>query len=236
MPDATTAPVLPASTAPLVDAYKSPYTTDVLGSALTQLNKAGQQRRNQLGSEAFSAGAYGDARHGVEGAQLTDDLTRAAGDLTASVNADSWDKAMGWLNTDLDRQTSTAFNNAALDQGWYDRQLAGLTTASNLENTALTNGKSMVDAWLGLDQYDRGQTQDQLNVDYDTWLEKTGYDKKQLSDYLSLISGTPAQSSEENSNAWLSSLAASLGGINFGSGSGSTASGTAASRGASIWG
>lgn len=235
MPDALTLPTTAPTSAPLVDAYKTPYTNDVLGSALTQLNRAGQQRRNQLGTEAFSAGAFGDARHGVEGAQLTDDLTRAAGDLTASVNADSWDKAMGWLNTDLDRQTSTAFNNAALDQGWFDRQLAGLSTASGLENTALTNGKSMIDALLGLDQYDRGTTQDQLNVNYDDWLEKRDYDKKQLSDYLSLISGTPAQASEPNSNAWLSSLAASLGGIKFG-GSGSTATGSAASRGASIWG
>lgn len=201
------------STAPLVDAYKSPYTEDVLGSALKKLNDQGQQRRNELGTEAFGAGAYGDARHGVESASLTKDLASAAGDLTATVNSDAWDKAMGWLNTDLDRQTSTAFNNANLENQWYSNQLSGLSLEQQLEQMGISNAQSYADALLGLDQYDRGVTQDELNTEYSDWLESRDWDKNQLTDWMSLITGTPSSSTESTSNSWLSSLAAALGGI-----------------------
>lgn len=203
---------------PLVDAYKSPYTGDVLGSALKKLNEQGQQRRNQLGTEAFGAGAYGDARHGVESASLTKDLASAAGDLTASVNSDAWDKAMGWLNTDLDRQVSTARDNANLEQNWFNNQMAGMNFESLLGQTNLSNAQSFTDALMGLDQYDRGVLQDQLNTNYSDWLEGRDYDKNRLSDYLGMITGTPSSASEPASNSWLSSLAAALGGIKTTSG------------------
>lgn len=207
-----------ATTAPLVDAYKSPYTNDVLQPALRELGEVGQKRRNQLGTEAFSAGAYGDARHGVESADLTADLAKAAGDLTASVNSDAWDKAMGWLNTDLDRQTSTAFNNANLEQGWFDRQLAGMNFSSMLDQMGMTNAQSFADALLGLDQYDRGISQDQLNVDYQDWLDKSGYDANQLSQFLGFVSGTPGQTGSSSSttspnNSWANMLGAALSGL-----------------------
>lgn len=206
------------TSAPLVDAYKSPYTNDVLQPALKELGDIGQKRRNQLGTEAFSAGAYGDSRHGVESADLTGDMAKAAGELTAGVNADAWDKAMGWLNTDLDRQTSTAFNNANLENQWYSNQQSGLNMAQMLEQMGITNSQSYADALLGLDEYDRGNSQDQLNVDYEDWLAKEGWDENRLNTFLGFISGTPGQvgtstSSSTPNNSWANLLGSALSGI-----------------------
>lgn len=206
------------TSAPLVDAYRSPYTEGVLQPALKELDNIGQKRRNQLGTEAFGAGAYGDSRHGVESADLTGDMAKAAGELTAGVNADSWDKAMGWLNTDLDRQTSTAFNNANLENQWYSNQQSGLNMAQMLEQMGITNSQSYADALLGLDEYDRGNTQDQLNVDFEDWLGKEGWDENRLNTFLGFISGTPGQTgtsttSTSPNNSWASMLGSALSGL-----------------------
>lgn len=212
-PGLPTVPGVPAAPAqPSIADYMSPYTDSVLQSALKNLKDVGTQRRNQLGSEAFASGAYGDARHGVEDASLTTDLASAAGDLTSSINADAFDKAMGWNNTDIDRQLGIQLDNANLQGQYIDR-------GNSIYQNALTNGSSYADALLGLDQYDQSQTQEQLNADYEDWLASQGYDQNQLSQFLNTINGVPGQSGSSTStpnNQWASLLAAALGGLGGG--------------------
>lgn len=213
IPGVPSVPGVPAAPAqPSIADYMSPYTDSVLQSALKNLDKVGAQRRGQLGSEAFASGAYGDARHGVEDASLTTDLAIAAGDLTSSINADAFDKAMGWNNTDIDRQLGIQLDNANLQGQYLDR-------GNSIYQNALTNGSSYADALLGLDQYDQSQTQEQLNADYEDWLAQQGYDQNQLSQFLNTINGVPGQSGSSTStpnNSWAAMLAAALGGLGGG--------------------
>jgi hypothetical protein len=206
------------TTAPSVDAYMNPYKGAVLDSALDGLFKTGQQAKNQLGYDAFSSGAYGDARHGAEAGVLDSNLAKSAGELTAGINSDAFDKGMGWLNTDIDRQTNTALANANLDQNWFNSQLAAMGLGSQLQNTAFTQGSSLVNALLGLDTYDKSQQQTEDNTNYQDWLDSQNWDANKLSQFLGFISGTPGQtgtSSTTNSpdNSWASLLGSSLANI-----------------------
>jgi hypothetical protein len=208
-------PLAPTTASP-VDAYKNPYTDDVLTSALKTLNDQGTQRRGQLGTEAFQSGAYGDARHGVEDANITKDLGSTAAQLTAGINSDAFDKAMGWLNTDTDRQTNTSEFNAGLDSQWFQNQLAAMGLDSQIQNTAFTQGSSLVNALLGLDTYDKTGKQNQDNVDYQDWQDMQNWDANKLSQFLGFINGTPGQTGTQTStpdNSWASMLASSLANI-----------------------
>lgn len=218
LPPQTTAPAMPGMPAVMpavkkpaqpVDAYMSPYTDDVISSALKNLNDVGTQRRNALGADAFASGAYGDARHGVEDANLTKDMADSAGALTAGLKGDAFDKSMGWLNTDLDRQTNIGFQNAALDNQYFQNQLA-------MMGFNLNQGQNYGDALMGLDQYDRGNNQQQDNVNYQDWLDKRNWDSTKLSEFLSSINGTPGQvgsSSTSPDNSWASLIGSALGGL-----------------------
>ena len=201
-----------------VDAYKNPYTKDILGSALDNLNKVGQQRRNQLGTEAFHSGAYGDARHGVEDANLTTDLATQAGQLSAQINGDAYDKGMGWLNTDTDRQTNTALANANLDNQWEANQLAGMNLGNSLYQQNLTNGMSFADALKALDTSDTALQQNKDNVKYDDFLTSQNWDSNKLAEFMAAINGqmqtqNGTQTTSPPSTNWASSLGAGLGSL-----------------------
>lgn len=222
--DPVPVPTTATTTAPpLVSAYKNPYDSAVLDTAVKSIGDATKQRRNQLGTEAFGAGAFGDGRHGVESATLTDDMTRAIGDLTGQVNSAGFDKSMGWMGEDLDRQMTAGFNNAQLDNQWFQNQMQALTLGNNLEQGSLANGMSLADAMMGLDEYDRGWMQQDKNVEYEDFLAKTGWDDNRLNQFLSVISGVPGQTGTSSStsspnNSWASTLAASLSGVKDSSG------------------
>lgn len=210
-------PLAPANP---VDAYKSPYTSSVIDSALKNLNDVGQQRRNQLGTEAFQSGAYGDARHGVEDANLTTGLARASGDLSSQLNSDAFDKAMGWLNTDVDRQTNTAIANANLDNQWFSNQLAAMGLGNSISSNAITQGQSLSNALLGLDTYDKNQQQTTDNLNYADWQDMQNWDANKLSQFLGFIAGAPTASSTTSNtsrttpdNSWASLIGSSLSNI-----------------------
>ena len=195
----------------LVSAYQNPFEDQVLGSALKTLDDTGKKQRNALGTQAFSSGAFGDARHGVESAALTKDLSEVAADLTSRVKSEGFDKSMGWLNTDLDRQLNTSLSNAALENQWFGNQLDALQLGEQFNQNAITNSMSFADALLRMDQYDRDISQQGLNVDYEDWLAEQNWDENRLNNLLATIQGIPGQtgttsSSTSPNNSWATIL------------------------------
>jgi hypothetical protein len=217
-----------------LSAFMNPQTDNILNAALRNLDNQGSKARNRMGTEAFSSGAYGDARHGVESGMLDKELAESAGDLTADIQGGAFERAMGylgndvdrennnfnagmgWMGQDIDRSINTEFQNAQLDNQWFNNQLQAMGLGQSIHQNGLTNGMNYADALLGLDQYDRGINQDELNVKYDDWTTKRGWDADKLSQFLSFVQGTPSETSTTSSspnNSWASLLGAALGNI-----------------------
>lgn len=219
----TVAPSIQTKPSVDVGSYMSPYTDDVLGSALKTLNDTATNRRNQLGTAAFQSGAFGDARHGIEDGKITDDLMKQATDITAGVKSDAFDKAMGWMNTDIDRQLGVDTTNANLDNTWFQNQLAAMGLGEQFRQNDITNNQQLADALLGLDQYDRNWQQQIDNTNYADWIEQRDWDKTNLTQLIQLLSGTPGATPPSTSpspdNSWASMPASALSGLG-GSGGG----------------
>lgn len=173
--------------------YMNPYLDSVLKSGLADLDKSAAARRSAIGGEAFASGAFGDARHGIESAELTDDLLRARGDLTNQVKSQGFNSAMGFLDKDTDRQLQTMLANAGLEGQWFDRNLAALGQQHGFDQDAITNYQSFIDALMGYDQSDRDYTQQQNNLDYEDWLGEQGWDENRLNTVLSMLGLIPGQ-------------------------------------------
>lgn len=207
---------MPEAQTSLVSAYKNPFDQNVLDAAIRDIGDATTRRRNQLGTEAFSAGAFGDARHGIESAQLTEDALKTIGDFSGKLNREGYESAMGWLNTDLDRQTNTAFQNAMLDQNWLNNQIGLLNLGSNFDQLGLANASSFADALMALDQYDRDITQQGLNIQFEDWLAQQGWDANQVNQLLGVLTAQPQATqttSTSPNNQWANLLGSALGSL-----------------------
>lgn len=207
---------MPDTQTSLVSAYKNPFDQNVLDSAIRDIGDATTKRRNQLGTEAFASGAFGDARHGIESANLTEDALKTIGDFSGKLNREGYESAMGWLNTDLDRQTNTGFQNAMLDQNWLNSQIGLLNLGSNLGQLDLTNAMGFSDALMALDQYDRDIAQQGLNVGFEDWLAQQGWDSNQVNQLLGVLTAQPQATqttSQTPNNQWAGLLGSALGSL-----------------------
>ena len=211
--------------------YLNPYLDEVLNSAVRKIGEQGDIARNRLGTSAFSAGAYGDARHGVESDNLTQSLMEAIGDLTATTKAQGFESAMGWYNQDLNRQADTAYKNAMLQGDWYDRNLNSANTANNMDLNSYTQNANWLSFLQGMDNYDRNWTQQSNNANYEDFWARQNWDQNQLTSLLNFLNAMPGQTTSVNSQAdnstwnslgtWLGSALGNSGGSGSSAGSGS---------------
>tara|TARA_R110000737_G_scaffold340221_2_gene362910 strand:+ start:6844 stop:7998 length:1155 start_codon:yes stop_codon:yes gene_type:complete len=189
------------SSANTANDYLNPYLGEVLDNSIDRINEQGDRTRNALGTQAFSAGAYGDARHGVEGAALSKDISENIGNLSAQMHAQGYESAMGYLNTDLDRQANIAFQNAGLQSNWID-QNANLAASGNqfgLNDISATS--NWLDTLSGVDQYDRNWTQNGLNSDYEDFWNRSNWDQQQVTGLLNTINAIPGQTGSYSSSS-----------------------------------
>jgi hypothetical protein len=116
-----------------IKSYMNPYTQNVLDPALREIQKAGMQQRQGIGSQAQMAGAFGDARHGVvEGQQMTGEMQTNA-DTTGRAYNQAFESAMGQRQQDLGRNFQTQQSQAAANEQALQRKLTGAGALTDLD-------------------------------------------------------------------------------------------------------
>ena len=132
-----------------VSAYMNPYLDQVESYALQNLQSGTQMGLNNIGDQAARAGAFGGSRQGVQEGALMGDAAKRAGELSANVRAQGYDRALQQITADQNRgmQASLA-NQAANMQGQIANRDTGLQLASLDQRSQLANQAAMMQAQL----------------------------------------------------------------------------------------
>lgn len=173
--------------------YFNQFTNATLQPGLREIEEGAALGRNRLGSMATSAGAFGDARHGILEQGLDQDRLQARGDLTANAFRDAWDSAMGLRSGDLDRFTNTDTTNATLNETALNRLMEGGGALTGQASTQQNDLLSRLSALLSTGTTQQQQEQSGLDVGYQDFLAKQQdpYDKLGL--LISALGQTPAK-------------------------------------------
>ena len=124
-----------------IDDYMNPYTERALQPALQKILEQSQQFQKQLNSSATSAGAFGDARHGIAQGELYEATNDAVGDTSSKFLFDAFNKTMADRGRDRD-----VFLDA--DQSEWTRQLQALEGVLTTGREQQSNDQSELDAQL----------------------------------------------------------------------------------------
>ena len=108
----------PKAIASGIDRYMNPYTSSVLDSAVSNIDRqtALQQQRNAAG--AAGAGAFGGDRHGLVEAATNSEAQRNIGDLSGTLLSQGFNTAAGLSSQDIANQMATGQFNAGTKNNW----------------------------------------------------------------------------------------------------------------------
>lgn len=114
--------------------YMNPYLDQVESYALQNLQSGTQMGLNNIGDQAARSGAFGGSRQGVQEGALMGDAAKRAGELSANVRAQGFDKAMQQITADQNRnlQGQMANQSAGMQNAGYGLQAGLANQATNL--------------------------------------------------------------------------------------------------------
>ncbi|HXW25606.1 MAG TPA: hypothetical protein VEK73_12755 [Xanthobacteraceae bacterium] len=124
-----------------------------------------------VGSNATAAGAFGDARHGVQNAQTDYNAMLAAGQATGQAYQNAFQNAANLRGVDLSNLMNTQTTNAALQQQQLQNMLGSGNALTNLAQYTTGTGLNLAQASLAGGTQQQQLAQQQMNALYNQQLQ-----------------------------------------------------------------
>jgi hypothetical protein len=157
----------------------SPYMNQYVNMALApQMELQNQQFADQnrnLNRAATSAGAFGDARAGIESANLTTQQNIARTGLIGNAYNAAFNTAIGAGAQDTATNLQGQTTNAGLREQALGRQLGGAQALQGLGTYNVDTGTKLTNLQNTMGQQQTAQSQADLNAQYNQWLMKQQY-------------------------------------------------------------
>lgn len=108
--------VVAAQGSKFMDSYRNPFEDQVVGAALSDLERKYGSTLNASNMQQAAAGAFGGGRHALRDAAVADDYLRTVGATSGGLRAQGFNTAAGLGMMDADRTLNAdKFNNEMLD-------------------------------------------------------------------------------------------------------------------------
>jgi hypothetical protein len=173
-----------------------------------------------VGASATAAGAYGDARQGVENANVDAAAMRQAAQATAGAYQNAYTNALAARGSDVANLINTQGQNANLNEQALARVLGSGSALQNLAGYQTGTGLNLAQSLLGAGNQQQQLAQQQANAVYNQALQDLlgpyQYQLPALNATLqSAAAGSPTTTTTSAPNNALWSLLGSLGGSIF---------------------
>jgi hypothetical protein len=164
-----------------------------------------------VGSQATAAGAFGDARQGVQNAQTDYDAMLAAGQATGQAYQNAFTNAAALRGTDVSNLMNTQTTNAALKQQQLQNMLGSGNALTNLSQYTTGTGLNLAQALNQAGTQQQQLAQQQMNTAYNQQLQDLlgpyQYQLPALNQTLqAAMPSQPTTTTTQQPNNWLLSL------------------------------
>lgn len=172
-------------------AYTNPFIGDVEDRAIDALGRERDLELNDNASRATAAKAFGGSRSAIIDAITRSETARSAGDLSAGLRKEGYDRATGAMQSDLDRMLASGQQRMGLGSSQID---ALLKSAGGLQSNADLAQKIRLGNFSGhtqlATQSQQGQ-QKRWDDAFRKWKEKRDYPLEGLNTRLSALGMSP---------------------------------------------
>lgn len=194
--------------------YMNPFVDQALQPALRAIQEQADAQRKRISGGATSAGAFGDARHGILEAMLGRDTSTAMGDTASRFYLDAFRDALGLRQGDLSRMTDLDKTNALFNEQALDRLLTGSGAVLDRAGQDQRQGLQLIESLLASGGIQQGADQAELDAAYQEFLRNYGHDFDVVAAMASALSGVPytrTQTTTQPDNSLLGTLGSAAG-------------------------
>lgn len=160
-----------------IDAYQDPYLQDVVDTTLAGYDQNAAMQQAAMEAERARTQGFAGSRSAIGQALLTSQQGMGRAAAEAGLRSGAYDRAMGWMGEDANRQQGVnlfnagslnqteALNQAALDS-YGNRQLGAASGLNAVANSSADNERADIGAQLGAGEIERAIAQAQATGDF----------------------------------------------------------------------
>lgn len=174
-----------------VSSYMDPYLEQVLAPQLREIDLAGSKARQRINANATSAGAFGDARHGVVESEQRKNEGQLVSDTIGKALSDAFASAMGLRTTDLQRLFGTQQAQNQADETALGRARQSGIDLTNLDQYDTGRAVSLASALGQTGANERSVAQAENDANYAEFLRKQNFTNNEIAFLTSILAGTP---------------------------------------------
>lgn len=176
--------------------YFNPHVDAALDPAIRRIMESADAQRKAIGAGATSAGAFGDARHGIVEGVLNRDTSQVIGDTASKFYNDAWNTAMAERTSDLNRFKDTDTINANFNETALNRLLTGSGAVADRVGADQAMKLNQIQALLSGGNQQQGNTQAGLDAGFQEFLRGQGWDFSVLEALSSALNAAPYQKTQ----------------------------------------
>lgn len=163
-----------------VQDYMNPYIQNVLQDTLGEMNRQAGTARQGINRQSTMAGAFGDAGHGVQRAELERNLLDLTGQASNRAYSDAYTSAQGLRQADMNRLLDTFRTNLGSYEGGLQRAIGGAGAESAVEGADLSNFLNYAGAINAAGAQQQSLGQQSADLGYADFLRQQNYPVEML--------------------------------------------------------
>ena len=126
-----------------LEAYQSPYTSQVIDLARQDIMRGGQQQMDILGAKAQKSGAFGGSRHGIAMGETNRGLTEQLARTSAGLREAGFQNAQKAAQADLQRRMQAQQSNQMAGLQGSQQRMMGAQQAGALGKQSFDIGRTL---------------------------------------------------------------------------------------------
>lgn len=172
--------------------YMNPHVANALDPAIRKIMEASAQLKKGIRGSATSAGAFGDARHGIADVGLYDKTLQNIGDTSANFMMNAFNNAMNQRTADRNAFMQGDQMNAGYNEAALTRDLMGTAALQDRAKGQL----DLIGNLLGSGTQQQGNTQANLDALFQEFMREQNWDFDTLQALGQALSGAPYSKTE----------------------------------------
>lgn len=198
--------------------YMNPYQNQVIDPAIQKIMDATFNRKKGLDAQQHNAGAFGDARHGIQEGSLFNDAQESIGNVSGQLLASGYDNAMAQRQSDLQNFQNVDMSNANYNEAALGRQFQGANAMPGVASAAFGANMDQINALLGAGQQQQQNEQSNLDAGYENFLREQEHPYRSIDALIGAIGGIPTAretttTTTQPNNSASGAIGAILGGL-----------------------
>jgi Chaperone of endosialidase len=167
--------VTPSTISSAMSPYMNAYVGQALAPQIAAQNAQFAQQDQNLNAQATSSGAFGDARAGIQAANLTQQQNLASQGLIGNAYTSAFNTAIGAGAQDVANSLQAQTTNANLANQYAQQQLGVAGAGEQAGTYQVGTGTNLATLQNTMGQQQTAQQQAQLNAAYNQWLMAQQY-------------------------------------------------------------